>query len=304
MAQAFFDSDVRTRLAAMLGLPVPKLDARTSNYIWWECAVDQSLNSHSRYALPLNSPEQEFQLMSYLTNSPHVLNRLVKKLNSGLIQASRLRPFFSDLDFCQHFIDRSIDEFAVPVVGSNARVLLSPVDFAVVLVDCEAANHAVSLDRVARYQLEYTKYKNSDPVRNCKVLDLKENCGLLWDQLKSEYPNQITSVNQFRSKDDVFRFFEINRFNRAERVLILDKFKRYITQRDHRLKTAEDKPQINVRLKRATVERLDEMARRSGLSKAQVLENLINEFEIPIKTIIIPVEHPRRRVHVEKEDPT
>lgn len=106
--------------------------------------------------------------------------------------------------------------------------------------------------------------------------DEEARCKFLWDWLLKNRPDYVRYKIPFSEVSSALLFFDRSLVSASEKELIADKVKKAFSLRKHRDKQ-DGKKQCNLMLHERTINLLEKMAGTYGLSKAEVLEILIQD---------------------------
>ncbi len=98
---------------------------------------------------------------------------------------------------------------------------------------------------------------------------------LMWTWLGARYPNVSLNPSMVSSHEDLLSFFDQNPLGELEVRMMMVDIKKVWSQKKYRAKL-KDKRQCNLILKDKTIAQLDGLAKKYDLSRAEVLEVLIN----------------------------
>lgn len=109
-----------------------------------------------------------------------------------------------------------------------------------------------------------------------QVQDEVERCTLMWDVLMKENPSSLQGRPRFSRLKEMLRYFDESSFSFEQIKLLVERVKKRRSQNLYR-QNLEGKKQVNWVLSTQAINQLDKLAEEFRLSRAQILEALIQD---------------------------
>jgi hypothetical protein len=145
------------------------------------------------------------------------------------------------------------------------------------LIDSRYVDLSYKQQQVAELQKAWNDHLNRDKgIEEFLKEDEAEKCSLMWEMTVQQHPDAVSGVSQFTDINSMLLFFDRDQFTFEQKALLLGKVKRRWSQNKYRA-NLKDKKQVNLVLSSKTIGLLDKMASNYDLSRAQILEALIQD---------------------------
>lgn len=104
----------------------------------------------------------------------------------------------------------------------------------------------------------------------------KQKCKIAWEWYQKQHANTgtVAYTPEFSKVDDVFSFLDQNRFSDEEKLYHLEQIKKRFKTEEIKA-SRQNKKQTNLSLSDESRSQLNELAKRSRMTKTQLIEHLI-----------------------------
>ena len=144
-------------------------------------------------------------------------------------------------------------------------------------IDTLNIDQRVKLSMVNNLRIEWEKKSQSDPLFEWfKSANETSKLNAGWEIAKKRHPTYCFSVDPFKDIDEMLSFFDATWFSYPDKELFVLSVKKRWNQQEYRKKT-KDKKQCNFILTKDTINKLEQLAKRHHLRKAEVIEHLVRE---------------------------
>jgi hypothetical protein len=264
-----FDDDKRDRLSELLNDPVQK--NRHDIWLWLY------LEANHRFKLPYESCNSE----TMRDEIARALEQKVSLIRSIPSERSRFLLPDSYMNWIgygerQYLWLRSKIRRMTGNKLSHHLVHLIDRDRLIAMIDIWNVDLTKKADEIEELRDDWLRHISKDSEFEW-FADKKEStkrCVCAWEWLERNYLRPRSLQTPISNYQELLIFFDHEDISRSERAVMIREIKRRWNRKQFDERTA-DKKQVNVMLSKSVITQLDELAKKHGLKRAQIIERLV-----------------------------
>ena len=268
--------DTCVELATVLGVSERVLTRRFRVWLWLtlklESPSDHDFSSH------VPTPDAIWQMAQYFKRRAD--KRQIPANRAFYFLPEEALAWIGEDDRQNQYLFRRLQmEFGIQEPDAQAiQSVLHGRDLVVGLIDRLNRELTYKQQQVAGLHKDWNDHLNLDKSIEGFFLkeDEAEKCSLMWEMTAQQYPAAVSGVLRFTDVNSMTLFFGKGQFTFEQTALLLSKLKKRWSQNKYRV-NLKDKKQVNLVLSSKTIGLLDKMASNYDLSRAQILEALIQD---------------------------
>ena len=219
----------------------------------------------------MNGSGMRERMASFLSINPQLIDQVKRTRNAQLVSEKNLEWINDGKRQAEWLITKTTSYLGnnglIPPLGLHGKeLLISTID----LWNADLTEKKLFLNELEK---NWSEHKKGDkPFHWFK--DDQQKCVIAWEWLSKNLSSELLFTQAFDNYDDLMIFFDRSRLIQDQKTLYIDKIKRKWNQQKYR-QGLTGKSQYNFILSDKAIKRLDKLANTHELSRAKILEILL-----------------------------